>query len=133
MSGVNVVVYLLTHNTNLVAQVPAAHIKAGILPQGTTMPAIGVAEITGSSRNIVAMNATSKMITERVQVTVLAEDYPTKKTILNLVRKALPQTRGAVDSITVDSVLDDTEGPDIDDPLQGIYIQTQDFIVKFSR
>lgn len=133
MSGVNVVRYLLAANATLIASVPSTKIMAGVLPLNTAMPAIGITQISASSRNIVAMNSSTKMVTERVQVTVMAESYPSKKAILNLVRAALPKTRGTVDSINVDSVIDDTEGPDLDDPATGIYTQSQDFIVRFNR
>lgn len=133
MSGVNIVRYLLANNAGLIAQVPAVRIMAGIIPLGKTLPAIGIMQITANSRNIVAMNAAQKLVTERVQVTVMDKNYISKKTILRLVAAALPNTHSTVDGIAVDSLIDDVEGPDLDDPATGIYTQSQDFIVRFTR
>lgn len=133
MSGVNIVRYLLANNTSLLAQVPASRIKAGPLPEGITLPAIAVTQITGNRRSTVAMNETNKLVTERVQVTLIAKDYPAKKSIMRLMEAALPNTRGTVDGINVDSIIPDAEGPDMDDPVTGFYIQTQDIIVRFTR
>lgn len=133
MSGVAIVRYLLAHDADVLAQVPAARIKSGVLPVKTTLPAISIKQVSATSRNTVAMNEASYLWTERVQVTVLAKSYPAKKTILDLIRAALPLSRGTVNGYNCDSILDDVEGPDLDDPALTIFEQSQDFIVKFSR
>jgi hypothetical protein len=139
MNGVAIVRYLLSTNSNLIAAVPAAKIKAGTLPIDIVLPAISVTQIFGSEHTDVAMNSANVLATNRVQVTVLAEDngtqsgYALKKSILALVRKACPNTHGTVNGFTVDSILPDIVGPDIDigDPM--IYTQSRDFIVRFSE
>lgn len=133
MSGVAIVRYLLANNNGVLAQVPAARIQAGILPLATVLPAISLKQVSGISRNTVAMNSQKYLWTERVQVTVLAKDYPAKKTLLGLVRAALPLSRGTVNGFDCDSILDDIEGPDLDDAETGIYEQSQDYMVRFSR
>lgn len=129
MSGVAVVRSLLAANSGVIAQVPATKIFSGIIPQGS-IPAIGVSEITGQERLTVAMTGT-KLRTERVQVTVQTKTYPTKKSILALVRAACRNRNGTVNNVEVDSILADIEGPDLDDPDAQIFTQSQDFIVKW--
>ena len=133
MSGVAIVRHLLANNAALVAQVPATKIMAGQIPINTILPAISVAHISGVQRNIVAMNAEKYQVTDRVQVTVMAGTYGLQKSILALIRAACPHTRGTVNGFDCDSILPDVEGPDFRDDAAAIFMQSQDFIVKFSR
>lgn len=130
MSGVAVVRYLLANDATLTATVPATRIMAGILPINTTLPAISITQISGSRLNVIK-HGSNEHVTDRVQVTVLATTYPQQKTILNLVKSALPATRGTVNSIVVDSIQQDFTGPDLynDDPV--IYEQSVDYFVKY--
>lgn len=131
MSAVTVIRTLLANNANLIAVVPATKIMAGAIPLNTDLPAIAVNEISGVERNTVAMNAATVLKTSRVQVTVQAKTYPQQKSILALVRKACPVSRGTVNGIAVDSILPDTVGPDLRDDEAGIFMQSHDFMVKF--
>jgi len=133
MSGVAVVRYLLANNSGLTAVVPAARIMAGVLPVKTTMPAIAITQISGVQRNTVAMTETKRYVTERIQVTAFATTYATQKSIMNLIRAALPNTHATVNSIDCDSLLPDLEGPDVFDADSVIYEQSQDFVVRFAR
>lgn len=130
MSGVAVIRYLLANDATLTATVPSTRIMAGILPINTTLPAISITQISGSRLNVIK-HGTNEHITDRVQVTVLATTYPQQKTILNLVKNALPATRGTVNSVVVDSIQQDFTGPDLynDDPV--IYEQSVDYFVKY--
>lgn len=132
MSGVAIARYLLANNATMIAAVPAARIFAGNVI-GAVYPAVAVTSITGVPRNTVAMTETSRLITERVQITVYAGTYALQKTLLGLVRAALPNTHGTVNAFNCDSVLPDSEGPDLFDDVITIYEQSQDFMVKFSR
>lgn len=131
MSGVAVIRHLLTQSASVLALVPATRIISGTIPQKTGLPSIGVAQISGVPRNTVAMNEASRMISERVQVTVLAATYPAKKQVFALLRAACSNQRGTVNGITVDSILPDQEGPDLDDVDAAIFEQSMDFIVKW--
>ncbi len=133
MSGVAIVRYLLAHNSPLLAAVAADHIMAGALPLNTHLPAISVTEVSGMELKTVAMNEATKQITEHVQVSVLASAYPSVKSILALVRAALPLSRGTVNGVDCDSILHDMEGPDIYTDNPAIYFQSQDFVVRFNR
>ncbi len=131
MSDVKAVRYLLAHDSALLAAVPEAKIMAGAIPLGTELPAICVNHISTMERNTVSMTDAGVMATARVQVTVQAKTYPDQKAILDLVRKALPNMRGSVNGVAVDSILPDIVGPDLRDDEAVIFMQSRDFIVKF--
>ena len=131
MSGIIAIRYLLANNAPLLAKVPAAKILAGVIPIGTDLPAIGLNTISSSERNTVAMNSQKVMATERVQVTVQTKSYADQKAILELVRKAVPNTHAMVNGIQVDSILPDSVGPDMRDDDMQIFLQSRDFLVKY--
>lgn len=132
MSDVKAVRYLLANNAGLVAVVPAARIMAGILPQSTVAPAIGVTHVSTLRRQMVADTA-AHLCTSRVQVTVVAATYVSQKSVLALVRAALPRSRGTVNGVAVDSIVADIEGPDFGDPDAGLCMGSHDFIVTFTE
>ena len=131
MSAVKVIHYLLTHNSNLLAVVPAAKIFSGAIPLNTVLPAIAVNEISVIERRTVGMNTPTILSTARIQVSVASKSYSDQKSILELVRKACPNTAGLVNSVNVDSILPEFVGPDLRDDDAGVYLQTRDFTVKF--
>lgn len=133
MSAVKVIRYLLANNANLIAAVPVAKIMAGEIPLNTVLPAIGVNEISTVERPTVAMNTATVLATSRVQVTVMSKTYDEQKSILALVRKACPVSRGTVNGVAVDSIIPDIAGPDLRDDAAGIFFQSRDFIVKFQE
>lgn len=139
MSGVAAVIYKLSHSTALLAEVPAARIKAGDLPLKTVLPAIGVKQISSVPRVNVDMVTTGTLHTDRVQVTVMVKDseadgsgYPVLRSILRLVLAACPMTRGTVGSVSVDSILPDIEGPDLPGDAADILTGSRDFIVRYT-
>ena len=131
MSGVIAIRSLLANNAAVLAVVPASKIMAGVIPIDTVLPAIGISHISTVERNTVAMDAAQVMATERVQVTVEAWGYADQKSILELVRKACPNTDGTVNGIAADSILPEIAGPDLRDDDLLIFVQSRDFIVKF--
>lgn len=132
MSGPKVVNSLLSAYTSLTNVVPAARIVTGRLKQSVQLPAISVLGISDVPRNLVASTAT-KLRTARVQVSVKAKSYAEQKQIIALVRAALPRSRGTVAGVAVDSILPDIEGPDVEDEEKNIYIQSADFIVRYTE
>ncbi len=131
MSGVAVIVELLTASAPLIAQVPASRIKAGDMPLKTALPAISVTQISSVPHWTVAMSG-SEFNTDRVQVTVLAKTYPSLRAILRLVRTACAHTRGTVNGIAVDSILPEAEGPDFSDEEVSMVGGSRDFIVNWT-
>ncbi len=138
MSGVAILHYLLINSAPLTALVPAERILPGMLPLEDLVSGISVRQITGNQSNTLGMDAASYLVTHRVQVTVFARDgetsgYEQVKAILLQVLAACPQTYGAVNGITCDSIYPDTEGPDLYDPASLLFSQSQDFMVNFLR
>jgi hypothetical protein len=147
VSGVAVLRYLLANNSAVLAALGAgppvatARIMAGDLPLNTIMPAISVTQISSVPWNTVKMNETSVQHTDRVQVSVLFKGpegspagagYPGVRSLLKLVLAACPHQRGTVNNISVDSILPDTEGPDLQDSATALYSASRDFIVRWN-
>ena len=123
MSDVKAVRYLLANSATLIAQVPAARIIGGVLPQGMALPAISVMHVSTVRPSFVA--ASAGMSIARVQVTIFAATYATQKSIMALIRAALPRSRGSVNGVAVESIIPDIEGPDSTDDA-GLYIGSID-------
>lgn len=132
MSGVAIIVAKLLVHAPLTAVVASARIVAGDLPEGTTLPAISVTQISSVPRSRVRPSATNEYTTDRVQVTVNAKTYPQLAQVMRLVRQACPHARGTVAGVTLDSILPDTEGPDFHDDQLGSYARSRDFIVRWA-
>jgi len=131
MSGVAIVNYILANNATLTASIPAARIFSGIAPINTDLPAISITQISATSPHDPVV-APGNMIRERVQVTVECKHYVQTKSIMSLIRNAfLTYSRGIVAGFNCDSVLQDTEGPDLYDQGTGIHAQSTDFIVRW--
>lgn len=132
MSGVAVIRYLLANNAPLTAVVAANKIKAGIVPINTALPAISIRQISGQEQASIKRGS-NMLVTDRVQVTVLATTYPQQKSIIELIRSALPPTRGTVNSYAVDSITPEIDGPDLYDDSPVVYEQSIDYFVRFIR
>lgn len=132
MNGVIAVRSLLAGDAGLTALVPVARIAAGMLPQGTDLPAISLMSVSSVDRNVPAPGA-KRRVTERVQVTVLARTYPETKAILAAIRKAAADQMPAIDGLSEVTVHTDSAGPDFLDEETGIHMQTQDFRVSFNE
>lgn len=133
MSGVAILYYQASHNTALTNQVPAARIFSGVIPLETTLPAISITQVDGNTRNIVKNDGVNVLWTDRVQVTVAGKSYRSVKDILSLVQAACGNVRGTINGIKCDSIVDDSVGPDIFEQEDGIFEQSQDFIVKYVK
>ena len=132
MNGVVAVRALLVAHTPLTSLVPVAQIVAGVVQQGSALPAISLMSVSSTDRNIIKAGAVRR-VTERVQVTVLAATYPAAKTILKAVRQAAADRSPTIASITQVTVHTDSAGPDFLDEQAGIHMQTQDFRVSFNE
>lgn len=133
MSGVAIVRHLLANSSPLTSAVPATRIQAGVLPLGTPIPAISVTQIAGQQHNNLAMASAQYLVTQRIQVTVLAATYPLVKAALALIRAALPLSRGTINGFTCDAVLPDIEGPDLYDNELKVHVNSVDYMVTFHR
>lgn len=131
MSDVKAIRYLLANDTALTALVPSSRIKSD-LPQGVVLPAIEVSHISTTYRHTVASDGHDSC-RSRVQVTVHAPSRPMQKSILALVRTALPRMRGVVNGVQVDSILKDVIGPDLRNDDIDSFIGSQDFFITYTE
>ena len=140
MSGVVVIRYLLANSAGLIAIVPATRIMAGSLPLGTSFPAIAVTQIDSVPYNTIRINESLKLHTDRVQVSVICKEQQTAspgtgyagvKALLKLVLAACPSQRGTVNSVVVDSIVPDIEGPDLPIPEMECVSRSRDFLVRW--
>lgn len=130
MSGVAVIRYKLANDAALTAVVTASKIMAGVVPLNTALPAISIRQISGNELATIKRSG-NELVTERVQVSVLAPTYPQQKTILGLIKAALPSVRATVNGFAVDSIEQGLTGPDLYDEEPVTYEQSIDYIVRY--
>ena len=132
MSAVKIIVELLTAYAPLTALTTTSRIIAGVIPQGTALPAVAITEVSSVDRNIVNAGAL-RHVTSRVQVTVMAANYPSQKVLIGHVRKACADQIGTISGVSDVAIHTDSKGPDFNDPDAGFYMQSQDFMVSFNE
>jgi hypothetical protein len=133
VSGSAIIGYVLKHNAAVLALVPEDRIIVGEdVPEGTTLPAVSVKQVSGLGRNTVAMTEPT-LWTDRIQVTAVTNSPAARKQLLNLIRSALPNMRATVVGFDVSSLLDDIEGPELGDSEAELYSQSQDYFLKWRR
>jgi hypothetical protein len=132
MSGVAIIRSILANNGNLVSAVTSDKIIAGVAPINTSLPVLTVTQISGIEYQLIKQVGV-QLVSDRVQVTVLANSYVQQKQLLELVRSAVSSTRGTINGFAVDSIVRQIDGPDLysDDPV--MYEQSIDYIVRFYR
>lgn len=131
MSCVKIVLALLNADAPMLVAVPTARIFAGVIPQGTPLPAVSVMEVSTVEQGHIDAQAPTTIVDSRVQVTVVADTYVAQKQLLGLVRKACNYERGLIKGLQVISVRRLSNGPDFNDPDAGFYTQSVDFLVTY--
>jgi hypothetical protein len=101
------------------------------VPQGTAYPALVITHISTVPQPTVDAFAEFQLMRSRIQVTALANDYATQKTLLDLVQQACNFQRGIFNGVRVSSTTRDLIGPDLRDDDRSVYVQSVDFIVLF--
>ncbi|CDO37146.1 DUF3168 domain-containing protein [Novosphingobium sp. KN65.2] len=132
MNGVVAIRQLLIADAALTALVPATRIQGGVLPQGTALPSVSITTVSGVDRNIPSPGAT-RHVTDRIQATVLAANYPSLLAVMDAVKKASADKFPTVSGISNVVVHTDGEGPDFMDETASIYLRTQDFRVSYTE
>lgn len=133
MTGVVAVRTVLIANAALTALVPPARIGAGVLPQDTALPAISLTSVSKVDRNIPAPG-NYRHVSERVQVTVLARNYPEQLAVMAAVRgAAADQVNPVVSGLTAVTIHTEGAGPDIFSAEASIYQGEQDFRVTYTE
>ena len=129
MKAEKVITYLLTNDSALNAVVADEKIYPGYIPLNTALPAIAYNSISAFPTKEIGMSNMLKTV--RIEVTVQTKSYSQQKSVMQLIRAACDAKQGTISGVDVDSCLADLEGPDMRDDDAGIYMQTQDFIIKF--
>ena len=133
MRAEKVINALLNAAAGLTALVGTRIYGGGQLPQGTALPAVVVEHISSNELTTIDANAAFGLMKARIQITVLAKDYPAQKAVLEQVRIACNYQRGLIAAVRVISVLRDTVGPDLRDDAMQVYTQSIDFQVTYQE
>jgi len=131
MSGAAIARQLLIARAGLTALVPATRIIAGVIPQATLLPCIGITEIVSTDRMTLKGSAFVK-VSETVQITVLAANYPACKAAMAQARKACRDFVGSVGTYAAITSHLGSKGPDFQTDT-GICAQTQDIRISFNE
>ena len=121
---------LLLADGAVLARVLADSIAAGKVPPDAVLPALGLTEVVAVPIGAFDAQAEYSTVTSRVQIAVVAREYPDVQMILGLVRRACNFQRGHLAGVDVISVLRDTVGPDMEDAA-GNPVKTIDFKVTY--
>jgi hypothetical protein len=131
MSGAAITRQLLVARAELIALVPSTRIFAGVVPQGTALPCIGITEVASTDRKTLKGVASIK-VNDVVQITVMAPNYPSCKSAMAQARKACRDYVGDIGRyIAITSHLE-SKGPDFQSE-SGFVAQTQDVRITFNE
>lgn len=131
MSGAAIARQLLIARAGLTALVPAARIIAGVIPQATALPCIGITEVSSTDRMTLRGSAFIK-VSETVQITVMASTYPACKAAMAQARKACRDYVGDIGTYSAITCHLAFKGPDFQTDT-GIVAQTHDIRITFSE
>lgn len=133
MDGVAAVRSVLAADAGMAALVPAAQIFSGPAPLGTPLPFVMLESVSKQDRNLPSPGVT-RFVTERVQATVVAGNYPSQKAILRAVRHAAAdKIDPAVTGLSGVTIHTDSGGPDFYDADYSGWRGSQDFRVKYQE
>lgn len=132
MDGVAIMRQLFVENSALTVLVETTNIAAGPLPLNTSLPAIGLQSISVVDRNTLKPGA-KRHVTERVQATVLAANYPQMRAVWRAMRRAGADQMPDVPGVSEVEVHTDGAGPDFMDDNTSIQQKSQDFRVSFNE
>jgi hypothetical protein len=131
MDGVAAIRQLLVAHSPLTALVPAARVIAGVLPQGTALPAVALTSVSSSEDDSINPGS-HRFITERVQATIFAQNYPQKRAILKAVLRGAADKVPTMDGLRTMPVASGGAGPDFMSEDASIHMGTHDFIIRWN-
>lgn len=130
MNGVAALRQVLAADAALTALVPASRIVAGVMPQGTALPAVSITSVGANNRNLADPGA-NRHVSERVQATVLAANYPAQKAIMAAVTKAAADKFPTVSGLSAVTIHALSDGPDFMNEDASIYLGSIDFRITY--
>lgn len=133
MSAVKAIRALLIGDNGVLSLCSAANIMAGDLPAGIALPGLSIKEVSTVDQARIDANSSFSLVTTRVQVTAVAKDYPSVKSLVRAARLACNYQRGDIAGIAVVRIVRDTVGPDLSNDEATIYLQSIDFKVTFEE
>lgn len=121
---------LLVADATVSALVPSTRINALRRPQGdTVLPALVLQHISRATDPAVGAALQPRYSRSRVQVTVLASDYPGLVALCTAVDLAVTYKAGAYGGVAVTTIERDLVGPDLVDDDTGTLYRHLDFVV----
>lgn len=133
MDGVAALRFVLVADATLLGLVPEENIFAGPMPLDMQGPAISLQSISTSDLNIPTPAAT-RLVTERVQATIRALNYPSQKAIEKAVKRAAAdQLYPSVPGISGVTIHTAGAGPDFVNEALSLWQGSQDFSVKYNQ
>jgi len=132
MSAYKPIRYLLA-NDSAVAALVGTRIYPVTVPDNPVYPCIVIAIVSEQSKTMVSLVDPWQIVTARVQVTVLANDYPTKEALMNAVIAACKSGSATIDGVIVNLIMSATLGPDFRDDTVKLFMQSQDFKVMYNQ
>jgi hypothetical protein len=129
VTGVDIVGSLLRADAALSVRVPPERIKAGILPDAVSLPALLVRLVSSVERQSLKRGVATRTI-DRIGVTVRAASYREQVELIKLVRASCAGLTGNVAGGSSVSILTAGTGPDVIGPASS-FEQTQDFRVTY--
>ncbi|KPH60354.1 DUF3168 domain-containing protein [Novosphingobium sp. ST904] len=132
MDGTAALVAVTTADARMTALVPAARIMAGVLPQGTLLPAISIMRVSSVTRKTLSKQSKTR-VTQRVQATIHAATYDEQAAVQKMLVAVADATFPDVDGITEVTVHHDGGGPDFMDEPASLYLGTEDFRIAYNE
>jgi hypothetical protein len=124
---------ILIADATLIALAPAARILAGVVPQGTALPCIGITEVSSTDHLTVEGHRSGKVkVTALVQITVMGTTYPECKEAMLKARRALRDFRGTAGAFLGVTCRLENQGPDFQTEA-GFCAQTQDVRITYDE
>lgn len=133
MSAVKVIRALLIGSAPVTSLCPAVNILAGVVAQDKAVPALSITHISTNPISRIDAQAVASIVVSRVQVTVIAANYPAVSPLLDAVRKACNYQRGIVAGVDVISIVRESLGPDFSNDAGSIHFQSIDFKVTLNE
>lgn len=128
-TGTDIIGAMLLADAPLIALIPAARIKSGVLPDGITLPALVVLEASQVERQPLKRGAKVRTI-DRVSVTGRFNSVRERKTIMEMVKRICAGRTGSIAGMANVSILTAGRGPDLLGPADS-FEKTQDFRVSY--
>lgn len=133
MTGVVAVRAALIADAALLALVPAERIVTGPIPQDSALPALSLESISTVDLNIPSPSST-RFVTERVQVKIVAANEPSRREVKAAVKRAAAdKLSAAIGSMTSISIHTEGAGPDMLAEDGSVWEANQDFKVKYNE